>query len=292
MGFLSWGEDALVPTAPSVRAPASSSPVREGAAGYVARGMSRSTLSPPRRILRWLDARPALGAAMASVRRALPGDPRFGDSLSTAGSVPAQVAGRWTSRLRGGRLGMIGEVGLAALQVADWAGGDGRVDGARPELTILFTDLAGYSAWALEAGDDLALRLVRRIDARSTHEVERGGGDVVKRLGDGLMAVFDSPDAAVGAGLAMVESVANARVDGYEPRLRVGIHHGRPLALGGDYLGVDVTIAARLCEAAEPGQVLISETARPSLGHAELSRPGRLRGVPEQLAVFSPAHLT
>jgi adenylate cyclase len=251
--------------------------------------MPRGGPSSPQRVLRWLDRRHSLAATFAAVRRALPGDPRFGDSLSTAGSVPSQVAGRWTSRLRRGRLGMVGEVGLAALQVADWLAGDGRVDGERPELTILFTDLGGYSAWALDVGDELALRVLRRVDARSTHEVEQGGGEVVKRLGDGLMAVFESPDAAVTAGLAMVESVAHARVDGYRPRLRVGIHRGRPLALGGDYLGVDVTIAARLCEAARPGQVLISETARPSLDRSVLSYPGPLRGVPERLEVFSPA---
>jgi adenylate cyclase len=93
----------------------------------------------------------------------------------------------------------------------------------------------------------------------------------------------------VTAGLAMVESVAGAHVDGYQPLLRVGIHRGRPLALGGDYLGVDVTFAARLCEATRPGQMLISETARPSLDRAVLSHPGPLRGVPRRLEVFSPA---
>lgn len=245
-----------------------------------------SALSRPRRLLGWLNDRPRLGATVAGLRRALPGDPRFGDSLSTAGSLPAHVAGRWTSRLRDGRLGVAGELGLAALQVADWLNGPRR-DQVRPELTIVFVDLADYSAWALGVGDECALRLLRRVDAGLTHEVELRNGQVVKRLGDGLMAVFEEPAAAVAAGKAMIASVSGASADGYQARLRVGIHRGRPLGLGGDYLGVDVTIAARLCAAARPDQVLLSESVRVHLDGPVLSSPRRLRGVPADLEVFS-----
>jgi adenylate cyclase len=246
-------------------------------------------LSLPRQALRWLDGRPTLGSLVAGLRRTLPGDARFGDSLSTAGPLPAQVAGRWSSRLRDGRLGVLGEVALAALQVAEWANRGTGPEIERPELTIVFADLAGYSSWAVAVGDDLALDLLRRVDARITGEVERRDGRVVKRLGDGVMAVFDEPGSAVSAGLAIARTVPALRVDGYRPDVRVGVHHGRPLGLGGDYLGVDVTVAARLCAAAAPGEVLLSGTVEPRVAHPARSSPRRQRGVPERLDVYSAA---
>ena len=71
---------------------------------------------------------------------------------------------------------------------------------------------------------------------------------MVKRLGDGMMAVFADPGdalAAVKAGRANLDQV---ECDGYEPKLRAGLHVGKPRKIGGDYLGVDVNIAARLAE--------------------------------------------
>jgi class 3 adenylate cyclase len=256
--------------------------------GYATAAMRRpQVLSSLRPALIWLDRRPELAEGFAALRRALPGDHRFGDSLSTAGTVPAQVAGRWTSRLRGGRLGLVGEVGLAALQIADWLSRSSTDDLERPAVTILFADLVGYSPWALRAGDETALRLLRRVDTRLTHEVGAREGQVVKRLGDGLMAVFLDPPDAVAAGLAMARATPTLRADGYVPRLRVGVHHGRPLALGGDFLGVDVTVAARLCAAADPGQVLLSDTVKPHLERTVERTPRRLPGVPARLEVFS-----
>lgn len=47
-------------------------------------------------------------------------------------------------------------------------------------------------------------------------------------------------------------------MEGYRPRLRTAIHLGRPRKLGCDYFGVDVNIAARLCDAAKPDEILVS----------------------------------
>jgi adenylate cyclase len=47
-------------------------------------------------------------------------------------------------------------------------------------------------------------------------------------------------------------------VDGYTPRMRVGIHTGRPQRIGSDWLGVDVNIAARVMERATRGELVVS----------------------------------
>jgi adenylate cyclase len=116
---------------------------------------------------------------------------------------------------------------------------------------------------------------------------------VVKRLGDGLMAVFPTPQSAWDALCEAQGRFADVEVDGYRPRLRAGLHTGRPRAIGGDYLGVDVTIAARLVEKAAAGEVLVSETTMWGLDKDRVRTRRKktfalrsVKGVPSDLGVF------
>src|SRR5688572_16087395 len=110
----------------------------------------------------------------------------------------------------------------------------GRGHGDR-EVTILFTDLVEFSSWTLEAGDDAAIELLRKVGLAVEAPVRAHGGRVVKRLGDGLMAVFDGdPGAAVEAACRARAAVEEIEVDGHRPQLRAGVHVGRPRRLGGD----------------------------------------------------------
>ncbi len=236
-----------------------------------------------------LDTQPALLAATRRLRRQLPGDERFGDGLSTAGAAPVEVLARSVSALAPRRDSILHELGLAGLQV--WqslseATGRGR---GELELAILFTDLVGFSSWALEAGDGAVLDLLRAVGAVVEAALLDHDGRIVKRLGDGLMATFLSAQAAVGAALDAQAALQQVQIDGYRPRLRAGVHWGRPRRLGGDYLGVDVNIAARVADAAKADQVLVSESAlaRIPLEGLEIGRRKRLRadGAPRELRV-------
>jgi adenylate cyclase len=117
------------------------------------------------------------------------------------------------------------------------------------------------------------------------------GGDIVKRLGDGLMAVFDDPAAGVEAALTAIEETGKVKVGGYSPQMRAGLHVGTPRKLGGDYFGVDVTTAARVAEAAGANQLLVSEAAKKKLGGDEVKLRRRLRfkakGAPRDLKVYA-----
>ena len=74
------------------------------------------------------------------------------------------------------------------------------------------------------------------------------------------MAVFDEPLDAVLAALEAQEALpASVVVEGHRPRMRAGVHHGCPRKVGGDYLGVDVNVAARVADQAKGGEVLVSE---------------------------------
>jgi adenylate cyclase len=243
--------------------------------------------------VRRFNRRPATVEVLRRIRRALPGDPQFGDPLSLAGRDSAGAMARLAERLFDDEAVATREVSLGALQV--WQSlleraGRGHGDA---ELTVLFTDLVGFSSWAVKAGDDEALVLLRQVAAAAEPPVLAHRGRIVKRLGDGFMAVFPAPQPAFEAAVAAQRAVRGIEVGGYVPSLRAGIHTGRPRALGGDYLGVDVNIAARLTEKASGDEVLVSETAlaglepdRVATRRKKTFRLTRVKGVPDDLAVF------
>ncbi len=216
---------------------------------------------------------------------------------STAAVTPAQVLARSVTALRLEPESVMRELGLAGLRVRQSlseATSRGRDD---VELAILFTDLVGFSSWELDAGDAAALELLRDVDAVIEAAISAHKGRTVKRLGDGLMATFLTAQAAVDAAFEAQDALQHVELGGYRPRMRAGIHWGRPRRLGGDYVGVDVNVAARVGEAAKAGQVLVSDRAlaRVDLLGLQTGRSRRLRarGAPRDLRVATvsiPSH--
>jgi len=237
-----------------------------------------------------LNRQPRLLRAARSTRERLLGGDEFVDRLSTARGRPTDIAAQQLVDLRGDTHGVLGELGLTALQAWQRLAesqdrGRGKVD-----VAILFTDLVGFSSWALEAGDEPALRLLREVAEAIEPPIAERQGEVVKRLGDGLMAAFWDAQSAAEAAFAAQERIATVEVSGYRPQLRTGIHLGRPRKVGGDYLGIDVNVAARLCEEAKPGEILASDRALLKLDPAAFTgkhRRFRAKGAPKELAVYS-----
>jgi adenylate cyclase len=229
--------------------------------------------------------------AARALRSRLPGDRSYGDPLSVSGDEPPQLIAQRLAATSEARPSAARELGFGALQV--WQAlseAQGRGRGDEP-LAILFTDLVGFSDWALEAGDDAALELLRAVGTKVDPAIRDRGGRIVKRLGDGVMAVFDEAESAVEAALGASRAAGQIEVGGYSPQLRAGIHFGRPRKLGGDYFGVDVNVAARVADAAGPGEVLISEAVCEQLGGSdvELRRRWRFKakGAPKDLKVYA-----
>jgi adenylate cyclase len=141
-------------------------------------------------------------------------------------------------------------------------------------VTIVFTDLTGFTPFTARHGDlaarDLvafnALTLVAIVGARD--------GRIVKSLGDGHLLAFDDPVVAVAASIELASAVTSPL------RLRVAAHWGRPLRTANDVIGHDVNVAARLLAMAGPGEVLISEALCDAAGAV----PGVAYGPREQRA--------
>jgi adenylate cyclase len=252
----------------------SSRGAEDGSAGIVARS-------------RAINQNPKLVEGVRRLRRLLPGDTRFGDPLSTSDTLVGQRIGELATE----KPSVLSEAGLGALQV--WQAlseNAGRGRGER-DLAILFTDLVEFSTWSMQAGDDATLALLRDVAEAIEPPVREHGGQIVKRLGDGMMAVFGDPADALAAVTDACERLDAVNADGYSPQIRAGIHVGRPRKIGGDYLGVDVNIAARVAEQASGNEVLVSDRALEALDseglNAKRKRMFRAKGVPNEIGVYS-----
>lgn len=244
---------------------------------------------------RRFNRQPTLVQVTRRLRERTLGDDEFVDRLTTARGRPADLATQQLVDLRGDAPGILGELGMTALQAWQRLAESQDRGRGKADVAIMFTDLVGFSSWALEAGDRSALRLLRQVTEAIEPPIAACKGEVVKRLGDGLMGAFwDAPSAAEAA-FAANERAAAIEVEGYRPRLRTGIHLGRPRKVGGDYFGVDVNIAARLAEAAEPGEVLVSDRTLEALGPLPLvarKRRFRAKGAPKDLGAHAVARAT
>lgn len=241
-------------------------------------------------MLRRVDRDPWLLAVTDWLRDRLPGDSRYGDPLSVGGNTPGDLLGRRLAAVAARKPSVFRELGMGALQVWQAHASSYPREAGEQELAVLFTDLAGFSTWTLEAGDETAVEMLRRVGTAIEPLIDQRGV-VVKRLGDGLMAVFANTDDAVAAAVAARDAIDSLEVDGHRLRLRAGVHVGNPRRLGQDYFGRDVNIAARVAAAAGPGEVLISGATRERLAERprHLRRRMRLRakGVPEGFHVYS-----
>jgi class 3 adenylate cyclase/tetratricopeptide (TPR) repeat protein len=161
----------------------------------------------------------------------------------------------------------------------------------RKLATVLFVDLVDSTALVTGADPEVVRRRVQRFFDRVSHCVTTHGGIVEKFAGDAVMAAFGIPQAheddaerAIRAGLAILDEV-----DGLELEARIGVESGEVVADDSDSTfatGEAVTVAARLEQAAEPGQLLIGPAAhRLTLGRVEAEDVGpvELKGLGREI---------
>ena len=142
-------------------------------------------------------------------------------------------------------------------------------------LTAGFVDLVGFSRVSNDLESDDLEDLVSRFESMAISRCVEAGAQVVKVLGDAVMFVSTSPDAAVDAALAIVTGAAD---DPELPRARAGLDRGEVSPLGGDYFGRPVNVAARLTNIARAGTVVASSNLLDSLTRdRDASRIGRVR---------------
>ncbi|MEK6719429.1 MAG: adenylate/guanylate cyclase domain-containing protein [Chloroflexota bacterium] len=129
--------------------------------------------------------------------------------------------------------------------------------GERILTTMLFTDIIGSTVLAERLGDRPWKQLLtsHREDVRSL--LERHRGREIDTTGDGFLAIFDGPARAIACALAIHASARNLGIE-----TRAGIHTGEVELADRDIRGLAVHLAARIMDAAGPGEVFVSSTSR------------------------------
>ena len=237
-----------------------------------------------REVVRRTDANPQLVATAKFLRGLIPGgEPETAEMPEPMQRLVTGVQPKGDSTLR--------EVGKGALQAWQALSEAQRRRRGTADIAILFTDLVGFSDWALAAGDEAALDVLRQVGDIEQRAISGHKGAVVKRLGDGAMAVFSDSTEAVTAALDAQREIEKIEVEGYRPKQRAGVHRGTPRKVKGDFLGVDVNVAARVGDCAEGGEVLISGAVREDLDGRRFKfgseRPLDAPGAPPDLTVCS-----
>lgn len=155
----------------------------------------------------------------------------------------------------------VGDTGPMLDEIEEFITGiRGASDAERLLTTIVFTDIVGSTERAAELGDYRWRDLLDNHDRIVRHELQRFGGREVNTAGDGFVATFSSPSAALACADALVDAV---QVLGIE--VRVGIHAGEVEVRGAgkdDIAGMAVHIGARVAALAGPSEVLVSSTLR------------------------------
>jgi len=154
----------------------------------------------------------------------------------------------------------------------------------------MFTDICQSTATRVRVGEERAERWIHRLDRISHACVESSGGRVVKGLGDGLLAVFESASTALSSAARLQQRVASAADSLLGACVRIGVACGDIVIRDGDVRGLPVVIAARLCEVASPSSIVVTATtidaAQGRLAFpARLLEPVRLRGLSSPIAV-------
>jgi len=163
------------------------------------------------------------------------------------------------------------------------------------ELVMFFSDIQGFSKKAQVLSPMQLSALLQEYEKILLTHVEAHRGELVKRMGDGHMFVFQEPLPAVLAAIRLQKSLRRFnryRDENTRVVIRIGIHSGRVVRKAqGDVLGNAVNIASRLENSARPGSIFISEQVHDKVKdsvHAREIGHITVRNISEPIRVFEP----
>lgn len=156
----------------------------------------------------------------------------------------------------------------------------------RVPRTFAFVDLCGFTNYTAAFGDDAAGRILGAFRSLTRQIASERGVRIAKWLGDGCMIVSVDQEAAIAFALDLEQRSAEVCAP---LSLRVGMATGQALLFDGDdYIGSAVNMAARLCDAAGPFEVLLPTMQLDQLPEGVTATPYgdlELRGFPGAVSV-------
>lgn len=159
----------------------------------------------------------------------------------------------------------------------------------RVEKTFMFTDIEGSTNLVEVLGDDAWQGVLRWHDETLRALFVDHRGEEVVATGDGFFVGFDSPDDALACAVAIQRRLdEHRRVNGFAPKVRIGVHASGATQVGRNFSGKGVHEAARIAALADGGQILSSRDTAAG-GRFPTSNPQEvtLRGTSEAMAIVT-----
>lgn len=156
----------------------------------------------------------------------------------------------------------------------------------RQLAAIMFTDIVGYTA-LMGKNEQKAFELLRKNREIQIPIIEEFGGQLIKELGDGVLASFPAVSNAVYAAIKIQDACFSSKA--FE--LRIGIHQGEVVFENNDIFGDAVNIASRLQALAPPAGIFVSESVKRDLSNkndikSEFVRVENLKNVKDPIQVY------
>ncbi len=164
-----------------------------------------------------------------------------------------------------------------------WAG----LTTTRVVITVFFVDIPGATARLIALGDRRWREVQGQFIALVRQELDRHGGEEVNVVADEIFALFEGPAAAIRCARAICEVLQELGVP-----VRVGIHSGEVESDDGTISGITVNTGSRIMGAAQPGEILVSNTVKDLMAGSDITFIDRgihkFKGFPGEWRLFSP----
>jgi class 3 adenylate cyclase len=172
------------------------------------------------------------------------------------------------------------------LESLDTRGRPGLAPG-RVLTTVLFVDIPDATGRLVALGDRRWLELRAQYTALVRQELVHHGGEEINVVADEIFAVFDGAATAIRCGCAIRDAVQGRGIP-----VRIGIHAGEVEYDDGTVGGITVNTGSRILGAAQPGEVLVSNTVKDLMAGSDISFKDRgthiFKGIPGEWRLFTP----
>jgi len=161
-------------------------------------------------------------------------------------------------------------------------------------ITIMFSDIEGFTSITEQLGDRRALDVLREHNDIIRQRIARAGGYEIKAQGDGFMVAFGGASSALHCAVEIQRDFddRNRGQPDLPVRVRLGLHAGEAIRDGNDFLGGSVILAARIAQQAKGGEILVSSVLKDLCDlngefRFENGRDIHLKGLSESRRVYS-----
>jgi class 3 adenylate cyclase len=165
-------------------------------------------------------------------------------------------------------------------------------------LTVFFIDMVGYTMRTSQTDVTNLMQLIKTFEDNAIPSLERFRGHVVKKLGDGILAVFKHPVSAAIAALEVrrrIEEYNRYSVDSDKFQVRIGLDTGTVIWKDNDVFGDIVNTASRMETTARPGEILITENVYRQISDfviCESRGEMQVKGKEGEVRVYAPLEVS